>query len=248
MKTTEKQNQFRVVFVSHEEQSSDGFLINLLNRHPEVCIFDGSDFLIDKLLQFPMATFGTRNSVFFDLVFDLASDERFRDSNFTIAECEKISDSKNCYEAFYKLMDFYRIKTKPTARTVVYKFKTPMDFNALFNNLIVKDLQAKYIHLLKDESVQPLTETLFSGSVLSSIYSCILQVKQQDFIRNYEYEYKRLFSFLNASISEKPVKKTKSLYRKSQKLADVQNLWYDQVVSKTKTQPEEVLVERIFKD
>ena len=245
MNHSEKKKNPEIVFISYEQNEDAGFLVNLFKRHPEICVFDGTDQLVDNLLKFPNASFGIHNSIFFELLFDLFNDKRFPSSEFTPVEFEEVSRSKNCYDAFLKLMNLYCVKTKPDATMVAYRFPESTNFKTLFSNYIVRDLSAKYIHQLnfplkreKRISENP------SDNMLSAICTGILQIKQKDFEINYEYEYKRLFRFLNASLVETPQmeKKNKKLYKKSVKLAEVQNSWFRQIVA----DKEEVFINKVF--
>lgn len=249
MITSEKKKNLQIVFISHEQNEDTDYIINLLKRHPEICVFDGTDLLIDSLLKFPNAAFGIHNTVFFELLFELINDKRFLSSELTPVEFEEVSKSKNCYDAFLKLMNLYCVKTKPSAITLAYRFPSPVNFKELFSNYIVRDLRAKYIHQFKEfflnnESVHENS----SDNILSSICNGILQVKQKDFVANYEYEYKRLFRFLNSSVSEisQPEKKNKKLYKKSVKLAEVQNSWFRQIISENENRPEKVFVGKSY--
>ncbi len=248
MITSEKKRNRQIVFISHEQSEDTGYLVNLLKRHPEICVFDGTDLLIDSLLKFPNAAFGIHNTVFFELLFELINDKRFMSSEFTPAEFEEVSKSKNCYEAFLTLMNLYCIKTKPSAMILAYRFPSPVNFKELFSNYIVRDLRAKYIHQFKDVFLnnEPAHEN--SDCILSSICNGILQVKQKDFVTNYEYEYKRLFRFLNSSVTEisQPEKKKRKLYKKPAKLAEVQNSWFRQIVSENENKPEKVFVGKSY--
>jgi hypothetical protein len=250
MNISEKKN-LQIVFISHEQNENSCYLASLLKRHPGICVFDGTDQLIDNLLKFPNAPFGIHNTVFFELLFELINDKRFLASEFTPVEFEEVAKSKNCYEAFLKLMRFYCIQIKPAATILAYRFPEPVNFKKLFSDYIVKDLRAKYIHQLKNVFAN--TETANESSpdnMLSAICNGILQVKQKDFINNYEYEYKRLFRFLNSPVNEivQPEKKNKKLYKKTQKLAEVQNSWFRQIVSENENKREKVLVGKVFND
>ena len=251
MITSEKKENLQIVFISHEQNEDTGHLVNLLKRHPEICVFDGTDLLIDNLLKFPDAAFGIHNTIFFELLFEILNDKRFLSSEFTALEFEEISKSKNCYDAFLKFMQLYCIITKPSAVRLVYRFPQPVNFKELFSNYIVKDLRAKYIHqfndvFLNDEN----TYANSSDTILSSICNGILQVKQKDFVSNYEYEYKRLFAFLNSSVIDfqKPEKKNKRLYKKSKKLAEVQNSWFRQIVSGNEMELEKLFAGKVFNE
>lgn len=246
---SENKKNLQIVFISHEQNEDPGYLVNLLKRHPEICVFDGTDLLIDNLLKFPKASFGIHNTVFFELLFELINDKRFLTTEFTPAVFEDVSKGKNCYEAFLKLMQLYCNKTKPSALILAYRFPRPVTFKELFSNYIVNDLCAKYIHQFKDVFLND--EYLLENSsdnILSSICNGILQVKQKDFVSNYEYEYKRLFRFLNSSASEapQPEKKKKKLYKKSAKLAEVQNSWFRQIVSENENKPEKVFIGKTY--
>lgn len=249
MFTSEKKKNLQIVFISHEQNEDTCYLVNLLKRHPEICVFDGTDLLIDSLLKFPNAAFGIHNTVFFELLFELINDKRFLSSEFTLAEFEVMGESKNCYDAFLKLMNLYCIKTKPSAVTLAYRFQFPVNFKELFGNYIVRDLRAKYIHQFNGAFLnnEPAHENS-SGTILSSICNGILQVKQKDFVSNYEYEYKRLFRFLNFSVPEIPQaeKKNKKLYKKPVKLSEVQNSWFRQIVSENENKPEKVFIGKSY--
>src|SRR6185436_3466241 len=248
---SEKKKHLQIVFISHEQNENTNYLVALLKRHTGICVFEGTDLLIDNLLKFPNASFRIHNTVFFELLFDLLSDKRFQSSEFTPLDFEEISKSKNCYEAFLKLMNFYCWKTKPAATTLAYNLPAPISFKELFGRYIVRDLKARYIHgygevFLNNEK----THGNSSDNLLSSICHGILRVKQNDFITNYEYEYKRLFRFLNSSVAEppQPEKKTKKLYKKSKKLAETENSWFRQIVSESENKPEKVFVKKFFND
>src|ERR1051325_900036 len=106
--------------------------------------------LIDNLLNFPDVRFGIHNTVFFELLFELFNDKRFHSSGFTPNEFDELTQSKNCFEAFIKLMEHYRIKTNPTASILAYRFSEPANFKSLFRSYIIKYPKAKYIHQLKN--------------------------------------------------------------------------------------------------
>lgn len=251
MITLEKKKKLQIVFISHEQNEDTGYLINLLKRYPEICVFDETDLLIDNLLNFSNASFGIHNTVFFELLFELINDKRFLSSAFTPAEFEALSKSKNCYDVFLKLMNLYCIKTKPSALLLAYTFPQPVSFKELFSNYIVRDLHAKYIHQFKDVFLNnETTSENSSDTILSSICNGILQVKQNNFASNYEYEYKRLFRFLNYPINEIPEqeKKTNKLYKKSNKLADVNNSWFRQIISENENSLEKVFAGKVFND
>ncbi|MFI5220385.1 MAG: hypothetical protein ACHQNT_12950, partial [Bacteroidia bacterium] len=75
----------------------------------------------------------------------------------------------------------------------------------------------------------------------------VLPVKQKDYISNYRYEYKRLFEFLNTSFETEFLKKqdvTMKLHKKSAKLKEMQNSWYNQVLVSEDAIPESIFVSK----
>ncbi|MEO5569331.1 MAG: hypothetical protein ABIT08_09140 [Bacteroidia bacterium] len=246
-----KKKSLQILFVSYDHNEDPCYLVNLLRRHPEICIFDGTDHLVDNLLKFPNASFGIHNTIFFELLFELFNDKRFHSSESTLPEFEEVCQSKSCYNAFLKIMKLYCNKTKPAATIVAYRFPEPTNFKTLFSNYIVRDLRAIYIHQLTNDHIdERITQEASSDTMLSAICNGILQVKQKNFVINYEYEYKRLFRFLSANfdVTSQPEKKIKKLYKKAHRLSEVQNSWFRQIISHTKKKPQEILVGKVFKD
>lgn len=237
----------KIIFLSHEEQSDSGYLVSLLKRHPDIYVFEGGDQLIDNLLKYPVAPFSIQNTIFFEVLFELMQDPCFLFGELALREFDEIGKSKNCFEAFFRLMKCFKNRNKHNASTIVYSFKSPVNFKTLFDQFIIKDLRVKYVHLLPDPLLNISAADIAEGSLLASVCYGVLQLKKSDFVASYEYEYKRLFSFLNSSpaISE-PVKR-KKLYNKNVKLHNLENSWYSQVVPKTKIL-EGVFVEAVFKD
>lgn len=237
----------KIIFLSHENQSDSGYLVSLLKRHPDIYVFEGGDQLIDSLLKYPVAAFSIHNTIFFEVLFELMHDPRFIFGELELQEFDELGKSKNCFEAFCRLMKCFKNRNKHHASTIVYSFKLPVNFKTLFDQFIIKDLRAKYVHLLPDQLLNTSHIDVTEGSLLASVCYGVLQLKKNDFVANNEYEYKRLFSFLNSSpaISE-PVKR-KRLYNKNVKLHNLENSWYSQVVPKTKIL-EGVFVEAVFKD
>jgi hypothetical protein len=247
-----KKKNLQIIFISYEQNEDPCYLVNLLKRHPEICVFDGTDQLIDNLLKFPDASFGIHNTIFFELLFELFNDKRFHLSESTLHEFDVICQNKSCYIAFLRVMELYCSKTKPTATTVAYKFPEPVSFKTLFSNYIVRDLRAKYIHQLTNVFTREKTSLKIisdNNNMLSAICNGILQVKQQNFVFDYEYEYKRLFRFLNAhsDVNAEAKKKGKKFHKRRVKLSEVQNSWFRQIISENENK-EEILVGKVFKD
>lgn len=247
MQTKKRIQSPKIIFLSHEEKSDSGYLVSLLKRHPDIYVFEGGDQLIDNLLKYPVAPFSIHNTVFFEVLFELMHDQRFLFGELALHEFDEVGKSKNCFEAFFRLMKCFRNRNKHNASTIVYSFKSPVNFKTLFDHFIIKDLHAKYVHLLPDQLPSTSSIDVTEGSLLASVCYGVLQLKKSDFICNYEYEYKRLFSFLNSlpAISE-PIQK-KRLYKKAVKLSTIENSWYSQVVPKTNIL-EGIFVEKVFRD
>jgi hypothetical protein len=75
-----------------------------------------------------------------------------------------------------------------------------------------------------------------------------LQVKQKTFVLNYEYEYKRLFRFLNASFDTNSERERKAKsFIKTARLSEVRKSWFRQIISEKENKREEILVGKVFK-
>ncbi|MFI5219695.1 MAG: hypothetical protein ACHQNT_09415 [Bacteroidia bacterium] len=237
----------KIVFVSGEQTGNTEFLIHLMQRHPDICIFEGTDALIDSLLRYPQTSFSIHNSIFFELIFDIINDKRFEESQFNMGDYDKLGSSTNCLDAFHKLMSLYLSKTKPAATILAYRFQSSLNFKPLFNDYIIKDVNAKYVHVIRDITDDSNEAKSNHEYFLSSLIENVLPVKQKDYISDYRYEYKRLFEFLNSSSETELPKKqgvTKKLYKKSAKLKEMQNSWYNQVLVSEDAIPESVFVSK----
>lgn len=236
-----KQSQPKIVFLSASEGTSVNYIASLLSRHPELCVYKSRITLLENLMRLPARLVSSKNNALMETVFDFVSDDCFENGFPTLYDLEGLDENKNSFEVFSRLLQLYQKYTRPHASSIVYVFENSYSFRQLFDRYITTNNQAKYIHVMHDladaENHEP-------GDIfLSSLCYGILQIRNSDFVKNYEYEYQRMFDFINASqTTAEFVAPGKKFYKRIEKLKETTSNWYNPVNTAYQSETEKVFI------